>query len=190
MRGLVENCSIVLKPADKGFCVVVWDRKDFLLEVEKHLSDSKTYKEVKFGDNELVKLVEESNRMFKKLLVKKCISPKECKYFLYNFKKSTNLGKLYFLPKIHKRLYDAPGHSVISNCGTPTEKMSEYLDYNLKPIMGLAKSYIRDTSDFLKRLKELVNVPQNALLVTSDGVGLYPSISHQDGLKAISIKLD
>ena len=56
--------------------------------------------------------------------------------------------------------------------------------------MGLAKSYIRDTSDFLKRLKELVNVPQNALLVTSDGVGLYPSISHQDGLKAISIKLD
>ena len=128
--------------------------------------------------------------MFKKLLVKKCISPKECKYFLYNFKKSTNLGKLYFLPKIHKRLYDAPGHSVISNCGTPTEKMSEYLDYNLKPIMGLAKSYIRDTSDFLKRLKELVNVPQNALLVTSDGVGLYPSISHQDGLKAISIKLD
>ena len=38
--------------------MVVWDRKDYLLEAEKHLSDLNTYNEVKFVDNELVKLVE------------------------------------------------------------------------------------------------------------------------------------
>ena len=42
MRRLAEDCSIVIKPADKGFCVVVWDRADYLLEVGKHLSDSNT----------------------------------------------------------------------------------------------------------------------------------------------------
>ena len=35
MRGLAEDCSIVIKPADMGSCVVIWDRTDYLLEAEK-----------------------------------------------------------------------------------------------------------------------------------------------------------
>ena len=46
-----------------------------------------------------------------------------------------NFGTLYLLPKIHKRLFDVPGRSVISNCGTPTEKYSELLDHHLKKVM-------------------------------------------------------
>ena len=64
MRGLAEDMSIIIKPADNGSCVVVWDRADYLAEAENHLSDSRTYKEVKFGEEELVKLVEQSNRMY------------------------------------------------------------------------------------------------------------------------------
>ena len=56
--------------------------------------------------------------------------------------------------------------------------------------MRSVKSYIRDTSAFLKRLKEIGSVPQNALLVTADVVELYPSISHQEGLETLSVKLD
>ena len=56
------------------------------------------------------------------------------KYFLYNYKNACNLGKLYLLPKIHKRLFNVPGRPVISNCGTPTEKASEFLDHHLKPV--------------------------------------------------------
>ena len=63
------------------------------------------------------------------------------------------------------------------------------MDYHHKPIMRSAKSYIKDTGNFLNKLKELGSVPQNALLVTVDVVGLYPSIPHQDGLDALSIKL-
>ena len=46
----------------------------------------------------------------------------------------TDLGKLYLLPKIHKRFHNVPGRPVISNCGTPTEKASEFLDFHLKPL--------------------------------------------------------
>ena len=60
------------------------------------------------------------------------------------FKKTTNLGKLYLSPKIHKRLSKVPGRPVISNCGTPTEKTSEFLDFYLKPLMQNGWSYIRD----------------------------------------------
>ena len=96
MRGLAEDMSIIIRPADKGSCVLVWDRADNLAEAENHLSDGSTYKEVKFEEEELEKLVEQGNRMFKQLLSKKSISSEEYIYFSYGFKKSTNLRKMYF----------------------------------------------------------------------------------------------
>ena len=56
--------------------------------------------------------------------------------------------------------------------------------------MRSAKSYIKDTGDFLNKLNELGSVSHNALLVTVDVVGLCPCISHQDGLDALPIKLE
>ena len=47
MRGFVEDRSIIIKPADKGSRAVVSDRADYLAEAENHLSNSRTYKEVK-----------------------------------------------------------------------------------------------------------------------------------------------
>ena len=66
MRRLAEDCSIVIEQAGKGVCVVVWDRTDYPIEAKKDLSDSNTFKEVTFDDNELVKLAEVSNAMLKK----------------------------------------------------------------------------------------------------------------------------
>ena len=51
------------------------------------------------------------------------------------------------------------------------------------------KSYIKDTQDFLKRLKHLGKVPSNAILVTVDVVGLCCSILHEASLKALYEKL-
>ena len=44
---------------------------------------------------------------------------------MYEYKKVTNLGKLYLLSKIHERLHDVPETPVISNCGIPTGKISK-----------------------------------------------------------------
>ena len=80
------------------------------------------------------------------------------------------------LPKIHKRLYGMPGRTVISNCGTPTEKVSEFLDNQLKPVMREGMSYIKDSNDFMHKIRDLKDIPNDALLVTADVAGLYPSI--------------
>ena len=50
--------SIVIKRADKGPCVVVWDRKDYLLEAEIQLSGTKVYRDVSNTENILRKLSE------------------------------------------------------------------------------------------------------------------------------------
>ena len=96
---------------------------------------------------------------------------------------------MYLLPKIHKGLVNVPGRPVISNCGTPTEKASEFLDHHLQPIMKSGTSYIKDTNDFLSKLKNLKKVPDNAKLVTADAVGLYPSIPHNEGLEVLNLFL-
>ena len=84
-----------------------------------------------------------------------------------------------------KRLSDVPGRPVISNCGVPTEKVSEFSDYQLKPVMQNGKLYIRDSGHFLEKIKNISTLPENAILVTADVGGLYPSIPHQAGLKKL-----
>ena len=60
---MAEDRSIVIKPGDKGLCVVAWDKLDYLAGSENHLKDKNTYQDVKFGDDDLVNLVGKSNRM-------------------------------------------------------------------------------------------------------------------------------
>ena len=111
---------------------MVWDRNDYVLQAEKQLSNSNVYRDVSNCENILPKLSEASNKTFSSLRRKGFITEIQLKYFTYEFKKTTNFGKLYLLPKIHKWLFDVPGRPVISNCGTPTEKCSEFLDYHMK----------------------------------------------------------
>ena len=112
------------------------------------------------------------------------------KYFTIAHKMTTNLGKMYLLPKIHKRLFNVPCRPVISNCGLPTENVSELLDSHLKGIIPKSWSFIKDSNVFINKTKNLKDIPQDALLVTADSVGLYSSIPHETGLKALREALD
>ena len=103
---------------------------------------------------------------------------------------SVSLGKMYLLPKIHKGLESVPGRPVISNCGSPTEKVSEFLDHHLQPLMKSGKSFLKDTNHFLQKLSKLGVLPRDAILVTADVVGLYPNIPHDIGLKYLMERLN
>ena len=123
VRTLGDNRNIVIKKADKGSCVVIWDRNDYITEAESQLKNELVDKKVSFKQDMSCELVTTSNASFKDLRRSWCTTEKEFKYFSYEYKKITNLGKLYLLPKIHKRLENVPRRSVISNCGTATEKV-------------------------------------------------------------------
>ena len=47
MRNLQSDRIVIIKPADKGFAAVVWNRNDYLKDTEKQLSDGSTYLETK-----------------------------------------------------------------------------------------------------------------------------------------------
>ena len=56
--------------------------------------------------------------------------------------------------------------------------------------MQSSKSYIKDGGDFIRKIKDIHYIPSNAILVTADVVGLYPSIPHDSGLKVLKNILD
>ena len=103
MRGLAEDRNIIIKPADKGSCVVVWSREDYVAEADRQLEDNRSYESSSFKDANLVKLVEKSNNIFRSFRKRKLITEEELKYFTDKYKKATNFGKMYVLSKTHKR---------------------------------------------------------------------------------------
>ena len=60
-RSLADDRNIVIKKTDKGLCVVVWDRSDYIAEAEKQLNNKRVYKKVTFKEKILQDLPETSN---------------------------------------------------------------------------------------------------------------------------------
>ena len=91
-------------------------------------------------------------------------------------------GRFYLLRKLHKK--GCLGRPVISGCNTPTEKISAFVDRHLKPLIAVVPSYVKDTNDFLKYLRDISTLPSCVIMVTIDVVGLYLHIPHDEGLQS------
>ena len=46
-------------------------------------------------------------------------------------------------------------------------------------------SYIKDSGDYIDKIKKIRNIPEDAILVTANVARLYASILHDLGLKAL-----
>ena len=91
-------------------------------------------------------------------------------------------ARFYHLPKIHKP--GNPGRPIISSCGAPTERISEYVNFHLQPLVRQIPSYLRDTKDFLQKITNLGLPPQECILLTLDVSSLYTNIPHEEGKQA------
>ena len=109
---LRDDTSIVIKEADKGSGIVVWDREDYLTEARMQLKDKDVYQKLKGN------IVGPLEKIIKSVLRKvrnwKDVTDETLDYFLVN---NPKLGRFYLLPKIHKRLHNVTGRPVISNYG-------------------------------------------------------------------------
>ena len=109
-------------------------------DVYKQLDESSVYELVQNNPVESVcKRVDEKLEFLKN---KGSISGDNLNYLSNNEGK---LGRFYLLPKIHK----------ISNCGTPTEKLAEFVDFHLQTYHRTLPFIIKDSTDFLCKLEGL-----------------------------------
>ena len=116
----------------------------------------------------------------KRMFNNKLIDQKTKQYLVQN---DPRPGRFYILPKIHK--LNNPGRPIVSSNNHPTERISQFVDYYLKPLVCTVPSYVKDTTDFLNKLANLNTIntlPDNAILVTLDVTSLYTNIPHREGI--------
>ena len=65
-------------------------------------------------------------------------------------------------------------------------KISSYLDTILKPNVEKLSSYVKDTSDFIRKIQNVKNISKESFLVTLDVSSLYTNIPHDEGIKTCS----
>ena len=156
--------------------MVILDRDKYVAEAMRQLNDSEVY--ISLRDDPTVDMIRKVNGRVEKLHNDGYISQSTLQYLMVT--NDATAGRFYLLPKIHK----------ISGCNTLTEKISEFVDSQLKPLVSQIPSFVKDTNHFLNKLKVIGTFPDGAILVTIDVVGLYPHIPHDEDLTAVRKALD
>ena len=95
---------------------------------------------------------------------------------------------LYFRPKIHKA--DVPGRPIVSSIDSHSSKISAFVDIHLEEIVNGIKSHIKDTTDFINKVEEIENIPEDTILVTMDVKSLFTQIPHNEGINAVARTLE
>ena len=67
IKSIVDDRSIVIKKADKGSAVVVWDRDYYVKKAQKQPGDGNVHRKVNYKEKLLSGLVDKSNSFFKGL---------------------------------------------------------------------------------------------------------------------------
>ena len=186
LKNIRQNPHIIIKPADKGSATVIMDKENYINEGYRQLNDERYYKKIQepiYMETSL-----KVNEILLDLLSKKYITPKQFQYL--KSPPEPRARQFYMLPKIHKPLEkwpvpnQPPGRPIISDCSSESYGVSEYIDHFLQPLASKHDSYLKDTTDFLNKLKQ-VKINKDSLIVTMDVESMYTNIDHESGLKAV-----
>ena len=96
-------------------------------------------------------------------------------------------SEFHLLPKIHKS--NNLGRPTISSINCHTSRISEFVDYYLQTEVKKLKSYIEDTTDFIRKTEAIDHVSDDSYLVSLDVRSLYTNIHHKEGIEAVKQKL-
>ena len=181
LSDLKKNKDITVLPADKGKATVVLDTKEYEDKITNILNDSKTYEVLKKDPTASIK------RSFIALISpwkKAGTISKELYKQIYTT--SEQAPKFYGLPKIHKK--EMPLRPIVSGNGSVTEPCAKHLARVLNAVKGKNPHAIKNSNDFVNKIKEL-EVPPPYKLVSFDVSALFTSIPVDLALSSIRSKL-
>lgn len=187
LKKLKRNQDIVIKSADKGSKIVIMDKNQYLTEAKRQLNNSAHY--IPLTRSLQLETQSKIRGIVTELYDKKYISSKQ-RFYLFG-SDPPRPRKFYLLPKIHKdpRTWTVPheippGRPIVSDCGSESCRVAEYIDFFLNPLSQKHSSYVKDTYEFVNKIKT-IDVPPGAMLFSIDIDSLYTNIDTQLGLKAV-----
>ena len=148
LKHLRQRTDIIIKPADKGSAVVVLSKEDYIKEANRQLNESVYYR--KLPADPTSQYTTEVKQCVDSMYQRKLIDKKTRKFLV---PQSPRAARFYLLPKIHKP--GNPGRPIVASNGAPTENISCFAEFFLRPSVIQLPSYIRDTTDFINKLRRL-----------------------------------
>ena len=187
IKSLKHNPELIIKPADKGCATVVMSRECYIREAERQLSNKRHY--ISMDGSVAPIAAAKINRVLGTLLRKGYISEKNISYL--SPPDTPRNRQLYLLPKIHKCMDKwpeqdrmPPGRPIVSDCGSESYHISEYIDQFLAPLATSHGAYVKDTTDFLDKATT-ISIPADAMIFSMDVESLYTNIDNTAGMEAV-----
>jgi hypothetical protein len=184
---LRQNNSIIIKPTDKNLGPAIMDAETYTKQIlQNHLltnnyqqlSSAEAQQRYNAVQNDLKNLIT-SNR--------DAISKPELTYFQRSFKQRHRLPIFYGLPKVHK--HPIALRPVVSSVNSFLSVFSNWLDFKMKELLPLVKSYTKNSFDVLQDLHRL-QIPSNAVLFSADAKSMYTNIDTKIGLQSFKSFLE
>ena len=188
LNALKNDKSIILKPFDKGRGIAVMNRLDYKAEILRQLSNVHYEKlESDLTDQTKIDVLNKLQDMFLSNDI-----DKNTFSYLNPYNHPTRTPVIYVLPKVHKTPPENSkfsGRPIISGNGSPTEKISEFVDYFLLPIVQRQQTYVKDTNHIIELLEE-TKLPDNILLATMDVVSMYTNTPQDEAISVTCASYD
>ena len=151
LNNLKERDDVIFTEADKGGAVVIWDTKDYIEEAEQQLDNEKFYHKLNYCPTE------EHSRLVSSTLHEFANNSELSKEIADGLKPvNAATPRFYLLPKIHKE--GNPGRPVVSSVNSHTSNISKFVDHHIQPFAKVLRSYVKDTTDILTKIKDLGTV--------------------------------
>lgn len=187
LKELINNKSIVIKPADKGSAVVILSREQYIQEALRQLNNTIHYKQL---DQPIYpQTTNMIKNITKKMLDKKFINKKQKQYL--DGDGCVRERRFYLLPKIHKEPEKwhppygiPPGRPIVSDCNSESYQTAEFIEHFLNPIANKHPSFIKDTYHFIQIIRNL-KIPIESSFFSMDVDNLYTNIDTTHGIKAV-----
>ena len=175
MKTLKDDKNIMILPADKGKCLVIMDRMEYLNKMEEKLSDVTTYQKIEKDPTNNIK--EALSKQLQKIKDEKQIDNRTF-YRLQPTK--TKIPRMYGLPKVHKANY--PLREIVDSTGSVAKETDRYISKILQQYTGKTEHYVKNSAHFVEMMKDLT-VEEEEILVSYDVTALYPSVPQEEAIQ-------
>ena len=125
------------------------DKSWYIDECNRQLNDAKFYRQL---DGDITDTIQQRVTVYiERMFNDGYIDEKTKKYLV-----QTNVtpGRFYILPKIHKTGY--PGRSIVSSNSHPTERISQFVDYYINPLVSTVTGRISPIYEKYYNLMEVL----------------------------------
>ena len=182
-----QSKEFIIIPTDKNLGPAVLNRDDYISQVLKEHLLTPTY--LKLNSNtashrilQTMNDLKNTFQNFRHLLTKP-----EIDFFTRSFKGSHRTPIFYGMPKVHKTPMQL--RPVVSCVNSFPSIFSSWLDFRMKELLHLIPSYIKNSTELIRGLRNL-NLPRGAKLFTADATSMYTNIDTTTGLQTFNCLFD